>query len=147
MTGRDHAIAQWRREEVEAIFRERFGDVCAAIESAGASWHVSSAGEFASSPISGEATIVIRAKQDRGFGITLSASGAALGGMRGKKYRIDDLADLGQNSDFIAELSRRIHAPGASRHDVLSDDQSLAHWKMRYRKPVKRTEAWNPSAY
>ncbi len=140
MTERPETVAEW-----SAIFRERFADIAALIESNGATWTISSAGDRAASPVPGQATVVVRPKDDRGFGFQLAES--HLEGMRGCRYDISDLVSPEVNQAFANELLRRIRAPGLTRHDVLSGDHSLAHWKHFHRPPLKRTATWNPSAY
>ncbi len=145
MTGRDASIAQWRREEVESLFTERYSYVVRTIEEAGATWHVSSAGELASSPAPGMATITVRALADRGFSFQISER--ALTGLRNRSYRIDSLADEGQNGDFLEELTRRIKSPGLSRTQVNGHVYGSPTGKWGKTKRRRGNDPWSPSAY
>lgn len=133
--------------DVEATFRERFSDVVRAIEENGASWHVSSqgGGELAAQPVPGSATIIVRGREDRGFGIVITET--KLRGLRGKTYRLDDLCDPQQNWEFLDELSRRIRSPGYSRTQVNGHVYGSPTGKWGKHKRRDRSEPWHGDAY
>jgi hypothetical protein len=129
-----------------------FADVRDAIESVGATWSISSQGDgtLCAPPLGGEATIIVQGRTpDRRFGIVLLTGGWALRGLRGKKFRIDDLRDEVQNEDFMAELKRRLNCPGATRTETIdtAENNSLAHWKYAKKARNDRTAAWNQNCY
>ena len=70
-------------------------------------------------PIGGECSIIIQGRTpDRRFGLVMLTGGWALRGLRNLKFRIDDLRCDAQNSDFLADILRRL---GCDRIDARRD--------------------------
>ena len=137
---RPETVAEW-----SAIFRERFADVVALIESQDATWTISSAGDRAASPVPGQAMIVVRPRDDRGFGFTMSET--QLSGLRSRRYRLDDLASPEANQEFLDELSRRIRSPGASKTQIFGHVNRTASGRWEKSKRRASNEPWNRDAY
>jgi hypothetical protein len=137
--------------EIAAHFASYFAEVASIIEDSGSRWFISSSGdgEFAAAPVGGCATIIVRNRQDRGFGLVLSENGASLRGMRNLKFRIDDLRDDVQCADFLRELRRRLACAGLTRTVTIdtAENNSLAHWKHAKKARNNRTAAWNQNCY
>ena len=133
-------VAEW-----STIFRERFRDVVAIIENHGATFTISSAGDRAASPVPGQAMIVVRPRDDRGFGFTMSET--QLSGLRGRRYRLDDLASPEANQLFIDELTRRIRSPGHSRTQVNGHIYGSKTGKWGKSKRRASNEPWSQDAY
>jgi hypothetical protein len=137
--------------EIAAHFASYFAEVASIIEDSGARWFVSSAGdgEFVAPPVGGAATVIVRNRQDRGFGLVLSENGASLRGMRSLKFRLDDLRDAVQNEDFLKELQRRLGCAGATRTVAIdtAENNSQAHWKHAKKARNNRTAAWDKNCY
>lgn len=139
-------------EMAEHFSSAPFAPVRDVIESNGGSWSISSVGdgEFVAPPVGGEATIIVQGRTpDRRFGLVVVTGGWALRGLRGKKFRIDDLRDEVQNEDFMAELRRRLGCAGATREEILDAPQNtaLSHWKANKRRGQRRVAAWHSAAF
>jgi hypothetical protein len=116
-----------------------FAVVRDAIELVGGSWSISAQGDgtLCAPPTNGEATIIVQGvAPGRRFGLVLLTGGWALRGLRGKKFRIDDLRDESQNSDFLVELRRRLSCPGLSQGEALDagEHNRASRWKGRGEK-------------
>jgi hypothetical protein len=124
--------------EIESHFRDFFSEVHDVIVQAG-SWSVSAQGDgtLVAPPVGGEATIIVQGiAPGRRFGLVLLTGGWSVRGLRNLRFRIDDLRDESQNSDFIVELKRRIGCPGWAQEEVLNsaENNKAGRWKRRGEK-------------
>lgn len=139
-------------EMAEHFSSTPFNQVREVISDAGGSWSISSvgAGELCAPPIGGECSIIIQGRTpDRRFGLVMLTGGWALRGLRNLKFRIDDLRCDAQNSDFLAEIRRRLGCHGSTREEILDapKNHAMAHWKAGKRRRQPRVGAWHESAY
>lgn len=137
--------------EIAELFRDFYVDVRGIIEDSGASWRVSSQGdgELVAPPVGGAATVIIRPKADRGFGLVINEPGWQLRGMRNLTYRVDDGRDAKMNALFLDELKRRLSIAGGTRTEILdaAGNNSLAHWRETKRRYEARVKTFHKDAY
>lgn len=137
--------------EMSAHFRDYFSDVREIVEEGGATWSISSQGDgtLCAPPVGGAATVIVRPRADRGFGLVINEGGWGLRGMRNLTYRVDDGRDVKMNALFLDELKRRLSIAGGTRTEILdaAGNNSLAHWRETKRRYEARVKTFHKDAY
>lgn len=107
------------------IFRRQFPAIVRLVDDS--EYHVEITLPYDAIGIGSAATVIIKHRNGRGFGCSWQIDRGLLHGLRSRRYDASKPDDAPGNSDWLAELARRLSTDGATNAEVYG---SISHkWK------------------
>ncbi|MBU3887584.1 hypothetical protein [Methylosinus sp. KRF6] len=99
------------------IFRRQFPAIVALVERSD-SYRIDITLPHELIGVGASATVIIKHRNGRGFGMTWQIDRGLLHGLRSRRYDANEPDDAPANADWLAELARRLSTDGESRGSV-----------------------------